>query len=715
MTKGRELLIAAEPESGASHLLRALGIGRAAVERLSVVLAAPDDRALREQHKDGEGGIWRMLESLPQGAVTWHPGGVARLKNGSTIQLTTWVDAAKRPADLLLIDDADELPLADFQRLRERALQGPARGDLPRLVVVAKRPDQGWIREHWRGLDGEGARVDLRAAELPEELRGQREAATQAESFGDWISRVLPTFAWYPHVELMVETAQRVVDGEILRLLVSAPPRYFKSLVWARLLPAYSLAIRPDEWVAVVSSSATLAEIMSGDARELYRAAGLPFRNDSQDKARWRTAKGGGMWARGVGGWALGVGYNLGIVDDPFASWQEAMKPGTQDEVESYFWKTFYGRRELTGSRPAAIVVNHQALAEGDLRGRILKREAEEKLPSEGWHVLNLPALKRARREPFPRPVQVIPELARWDGGEGKRERAEGEPLCPQLQDQDQAGLLRLEAQDARLFAATHEQEPESDIGGGMFERWWWSLACPRERVEAAQARMQSALAPAQTRLQAGHGRPVDALEGELSRLLLALMEAGDLPMLHREARAWDIAASLKGEGDSSASVRGGVAIGPGGRQEIVFSDAAEYDYPAHAVLDLIFETAQQDGPGVDVILPLEPAAAGKILIVNFQARLEAAGFRVVVVSTAGSKRVRAAPHAGAAAPLRNAQGVEDGRMGRCFLVPGPWNPLFCERHQKFDGVTKPLDLVDAASYLFSELDGGSFLTSGIR
>jgi hypothetical protein len=53
--------------------------------------------------------------------------------------------------------------------------------------------------------------------------------------------------------------------------------------------------------------------------------------------------------------------------------------------------------------------------------------------------------------------------------------------------------------------------------------------------------------------------------------------------------------------------------------------------------------------------------------------------------------------------------------MGRCFILPGEWNDLLCERHQRFDGVTKPLDLVDATAYLFSELDGGSFLTGGIQ
>lgn len=725
-------MLAAEERAGASHLLRSLAILRASRERLSVVLAAPDDRSLREDHKDGETGIWRMLETLPAGAVAWQPGGIAKLENGSTIQLTTWEEAKRRPADVLLLDDADDLPLPDFQRLRERALQGPDRsGGLPRLVVVSHRPEEGWIREHWRALNGEGVRVELLASELPERLRGPAIVVAQ-ESFGDFIARVHPAYEWYPHDELQVETGQRVIDGEITRLIVCAPPRYRKSLVWSRFLPAHVTKIRPDEWFSVVSATADLALILSGDARAFYRSSGGVFRTDSQDKALWRTTKGGGMWARGVGGWVLGVGMDMGVFDDPFASWKEAQKVGVQDEVETYFWKDFLGRRELrpVGAGRVPIIVNHQRLAEKDLIGRLLKREEEGKHPPEGWHVLNLPALKRPRRVAFPKNVTVIPDLARWDGGGEKRERADGEPLCPQLLDQDVEGLLRLEAGDQRLFAATHQQDPFPDAGGGLFERWWWSFICPRERVEAIAQWIGTRREMYREGVRQAEAVQVAAL---LTPLILALMEAGEIPVLHREARAWDIAAALLGEGDASASVRGGVTLRRG-LQEIIFTHAEEYHYPGHAVPDLIFETAMQDGPGVDVILPQEPAAAGKILIGNtsgtspglLQIRLEAAGFRVVVVPTGGSKRVRANPHAGAAMPPRNAQGIEDGRMGRCYLLPATaplpgrtdgwnWNTLFCERHQAFDGVTKPLDLVDAASYLFSELDGGSFLTSGIR
>lgn len=678
--RGRELLLAAEPRAGASHLLRSLAILRAALqERTAVVIASPDDRTLREEHMEGDGGIWRLLESLPTGTVRWHPGGLARLDNGSTIKLTTWEGAGRQSADLLLIDDGDELERLDYLRLRERVLQGPAADEQqPRVVLVAKRPGVGWVAEHWRALEGAGGQAQMAESELPIRLRGAPRLV-HVESFGDWICRALPGFRFYPHVDLMVRTAQRVIDGEILRLLVSAPPRYFKSLVWSRLLPAYFLAQRPYEWASVVCAAMDLAKIMSSDARDFYRATGNAFRQDSKNKALWRTLRGGGMSARGVGGWILGIGYNLGVVDDPFTSPAEALKQSVQEEVETYFWDTYYGRRELAGSRPAAIVVNHQRLAEGDLLGRILKRERSGQHPPEGWFLLNLPAIKRPRKEAFPPSIKQIPDL-----------RQDGEALCPELQEQDTASLERLEAINKLLFAATHQQEPIADAGGGLFgERWWWSLACHPERILAAvREAVGFALRPPR-----------------LSELLDLLMQQSIIPVMVRDCRAWDIAASLRGEGDASASTRGGITR----MREVIFTDAFERYAPAALVEDLIIETAQQDGFGVEVILPNEPAAAGKIFTTKLQIRLQDLGFHCTIVPTSGSKYVRAMPHAGAAAPHA------DGRMGRCYLLPAAWNDLFMDRHHKFDGVTKPLDLVDSSSYLFSELELSSFLTSGIR
>lgn len=667
--QGRELLVAAEPKSGASHLLRAMALVRAiSSPHLQIVLAASDEQKMRQEHLEGEGGLWGLLsEAAAAGAVRWQPGGLVRFANGSSIQVTTWDAANRRNPDVLLVDDGEELGFAAFQKLRERTLRGPAGDAFPRLALVAHRPDEGWIREHWTGGEGR-VRADLRHQDLPASLRARLPAPAPPLLFGDFIQRVFPDFPWYKHTEVLVDHMQSVVDGRMGRLLVQAPPRYFKSLIISRLLPAYYLHVRPWEWVTAVSAEESLALVFSKDARLFYANGGGLFRADSKEAALWRTLRGGGMWARGIEQGALGFGFNLGIIDDPFKSWKDGQRPLAQQAAEDYFWKTFYNRRDIASPRPASIVVMHQRLSEGDLAGRLLKREKEGKHPSEGWYMLDLPAVRKRRETPFPRSVKVLPD---W--------REEGEALCPELQSVEE--LRRLELNDKLNFAAIYQQDPLPDVGGNLFQRWWWP--------EMGDSRLVWEMWE---------------LGFNLNEILAELTRRELLPVLMREGRAWDFAAT-EAAGDFTASVRGGITKD----KQILYTDAFDRQIDAAFVKDLIVETALRDGRGVEVILPQEPAAAGKILISDLQQTLESKGFRVVVVPTTGSKWVRAIPHAGAA------KADKDGNLGRCHVLPGKWNDRWAEQHHRFDGVTKPMDLVDATSELFSELEISSFLTGAVR
>ncbi len=674
--EGTELLIAAEPQSGASHLLRTMAIWRAWQRRQMVVFACANEEKLRE-HLRGVGGFFALLnEASEKGAAVWDPGGIVRLPNGSSIHVTTWDLCARRNPDLLLLDDGEELGYAQFQRLRDKTLRGPsAAGDaLPRVILASHQYEQGWQAEHFAAGTAGRVRAELRHLELPLALRKNLPAAPPRLLFRAFVQRVFPHFPWYDHTELLTDVLQRVVDGEIPRLIIQAPPRYYKSLLVSRLLPAYWLHDRPQEFVTTVSAEESLALTFSKDARFFYGNAGGLFRPDAKEAALWRTLRGGGMWARSIGQGALGRGFNLGVVDDPFTSWENAQRQSIQDAVEEYFWRTFYNRRDLAGTtlgekREAAIVVMQQRLAEGDLVGRLLKREQEAKVPAEGWHLLDLPALKHVRQVPFPPSVAVIPDT-----------REEGEPLCDALQGREE--LLRLQASDSISFASIYQQDPLPDIGGELFAFWWWRDIADASAVQALRD-----------------------LGLSLNDILLELVRTGQMPELHREARAWDFAAT-EGAGDWTASTRGGVTLD----EEFIFTDAFDKQIPAYRVKDTIIETALRDGVGVDVILPQEPAAAGKILYTDIQMALEALGFTVVITPTSGSKWVRAHPHAGAA------RHTETGGFGRCYVVPGPWVDRWVMQHHRFDGITKPMDLVDSASELFSELNGGSgFKRGGFR
>jgi phage terminase large subunit-like protein len=677
--RGRELLLAAEPRAGASYMLRVLALLHAASEPgATVVLAVPDHAKVRPTHLEGKGGLWELLAGpRAAGAVKILPGALVRFANGSSLQVVDWQTAARRGASMLLVDDADELGWASYSALREAVLlQAPAAADAsPRLVVAARRPDEGWVREHWHQLrPPAGATARLRAEALPAELRGQAPPVASKLLLRDFIRRVRPAFDWRYASSMMVEVLEAVLTAEITRLLIFAPPRVGKSEIVSRLLPGCKLRRDPHEWFGLGSAGGRLANELSKDARTVFRESGGVFREDSNDATLWRTEAGGGMWARGVGAAILGHGFNLGVVDDPFGSRLLACRVTEQERVLKWFWDDFYSRRQLGGSQRSCVVVMHQRLDEGDLAGRLLQAELEGKSP-EQWHILNLPAIKRRREFAFPPSCKVIEDP-----------RPDGSLLWPE--GLDEVELRHLEERDVFSFSALYMQEPKPSKGGGVFQRSYFTEFGGEEVLELV-------------RQLRGQGLALNELIAELQRL-------GKLPAFTNEVRAWDIAATADG-GDSTAGVRGGswsesVVVSPSSKRAIsvrrvCWVDAVDRKVGPGLVQRLIVETAEQDGKSVKVVLPADPGAGAKIAIEAIQRELKARQFQVEVVPISGSKVLRARPHAGAAAPLH------EGAPGRVYVLPGDWVDRFVEQHHRFDGLEGHADdLVDAASDAFGQL-----------
>lgn len=672
---GRELLLDAEPRAGATHLLRVMAVLRAAGRpRNRVVIAVKQQHAMREKFFEGPSGLWALMEGArAEGGVELTPG-LIRLRNGSSIQVVPWDDAARRNPDTLLIDDADTLGFAAYSRLRERVLARPAAAgdETPRLVVVSKDAGQSWVREHWRALAAAGARAALPAAAIPQALRDAMPAPPATMLYREYMDLTRPGFVWHRHCEVVGEHLQLVVERQILRLLIQAPPRYGKSELVARGLPGYELRRRPDSWCGLASSTAKLATTLSKDARSRYRESGGEFMEDSKDASLWRTPQGGGMWAKGVGAAILGFGFNLGIIDDPFKSRIEACSPTIQDKVFDWWWGDFYTRRQLASAEPAAIVIMHQRLHEADLAGRILEREEHASAPQE-WTILNLPAIKRRRQYAFPASCRVVED-----------ERAEGEALCPALQ--SLTDLKQQESADAIIFSGVYQQDPVPSAGGGIFERHFWAPVGDGERIEQLRA------------------------EGcSLGEILADQQGVNEVAAFVREVRAWDFAATRAKAGQetkqaATCGTRAGCtsnANGKHGNPIVVFTDQVQEFVEEAAVFEFILKTARADGLGVEVVIPQDPGPAGKILAAAWQQQLEAEGFHVVthvMGAAAGSKRARALPHAGAAKP------PEGELLGRCQILRGAWNDAFAEQHHRFDGINGQMDRVDSSSDAFNEL-----------
>ena len=316
-------------------------------------------------------------------------------------------------------------------------------------------------------------------AQIQEEAKARDRRRRVAKGrFHDFVQTINPSLLQYEHVPRLVDTAERVVSGEIDRLLVLMPPRYFKSEVFSRLLPAYVLTKRPASKVGLASYSATLAWKLSANARAYYKQLRGETADDTDAKKEWATRDGGEMWAAGIKGSITGSGFDIGIIDDP-------MKPihaGSEAYIDAWetFWTdTWYNRQEPG----AAMIVVMQRIGPRDPVDyiyRCLAGDGAEKMP-EHWHVLCCDEIKSS--EP----------LAKYDGPMGLPKnctlipdpRGEGDLLAPTRFDRDQ---VERQQSVGRSTVASQRQQRPSKSEGALWEDEWIerhraSEAPPLQRV----------------------------------------------------------------------------------------------------------------------------------------------------------------------------------------------------------------------------------------
>lgn len=245
---------------------------------------------------------------------------------------------------------------------------------------------------------------------------------------------------------MICEQFDRVVSGEVDRLLLLCPPQHGKSQIASRRFPAYVLGRDPTRDIISASATAELAEGFGRDVRNCI--ASQEYRNvfpdtrlaeDSQAKGRWNTAQGGSYYAVGIGGQLFGRG-GMAIIDDPFGSWADAQSQLQRDKVWEWYTGTLYNR--VRPGQPI-IVIQHR-MHEDDLAGRLIERQ---KAGGDRWEIVELPAL-----------VEDPPWPERYDRAALERIRANTDP---------------------RQWAALYLQNPTPDEGT-FFRREWFERFDPR-------------------------------------------------------------------------------------------------------------------------------------------------------------------------------------------------------------------------------------------
>lgn len=239
------------------------------------------------------------------------------------------------------------------------------------------------------------------------------------------------------HHLLLIDALEKVEQGEIQRLMVLMPPGSAKSTYTSVLFPPWFMGREPKAAVLGVSNTTELAERFSRRARNLVSSQryknifGFNVSDDAQSAGNWETGQGGEFFAAGVGSAIAGRRADLGLIDDPIKSREEADSERVRNKQWDWYVNDFTTRLK-PGARQILIQTRWH---EDDLGGKILQREADR------WHVIKLPMIA-GRDDPL--------------------QRKPGERLWPEWFTDDMVNTAKM---DVRAWNALYQQDPVPDDG----------------------------------------------------------------------------------------------------------------------------------------------------------------------------------------------------------------------------------------------------------
>lgn len=242
------------------------------------------------------------------------------------------------------------------------------------------------------------------------------------------------------HHVIIWDALERVLRGELKRLIISIAPRYGKTEIAVKALLSHGLALNPAARFIHLSYADSLALDNSETVKDLVQSAEyqelfpeVQIKKDSKAKDKWWTTKNGGVLARAAGGqvtgfgagqvdeeaefddWLAGVEDNSNktdlekkmlfggciIVDDPLKP-EDADSDIAREKVNSRFDSTI---RNRVNSRNTPMIVIMHRLHPNDLAG-YLQREGEQ----DEWEVINLPCIKEdgAALWPFKHTIEEL-------------------------------------------------------------------------------------------------------------------------------------------------------------------------------------------------------------------------------------------------------------------------------------------------------------------
>lgn len=289
-----------------------------------------------------------------------------------------------------------------------------------------------------------------------------------------------PKFVYPRHIKLIAEHLERVERGEIVRLMIFAPPRHGKSELVSKLFPCWYMGRNPDKTVAVATYGQTLSnkiglslnQRMNSEVFQEIFPDCRPI-NESNSITNTVTTKGGGFMATSVGGGLTGTGGHLRILDDPNKNRQDANSETIQ-ETQWDWWTSVFATRgeqdikgddeETAQEDKSPIVVILTRWSDKDIAKRLLDQQEANGGKGAQWVVLNLEAICESEDDPLGRPV--VPDPTNSDTWEDKH------ALWPQKYSARILASICLE-QGWADWNALFQQRPSS-ASGDLFLREGW-------------------------------------------------------------------------------------------------------------------------------------------------------------------------------------------------------------------------------------------------
>lgn len=213
------------------------------------------------------------------------------------------------------------------------------------------------------------------------------------------------------HHEIISSVLDKVISGDIKKLIINIAPRYGKTELAVKNFMAKGLAHNPKAKFIHLSYSDDLALDNSESVKDIVKSPeyqslfDVKIKANSDSKKKWYTTDGGGVYATSAAGQVTGFGAGqvddeleqeldnftnsnkFGgalIIDDPIKP-DDADSDIIRDRINNKFESTI---RNRVNSRNTPIIIIMQRLHENDLCGFLIDKEPNE------WTVVSLPCIK---------------------------------------------------------------------------------------------------------------------------------------------------------------------------------------------------------------------------------------------------------------------------------------------------------------------------------